>query len=307
MRVVVLGASGMLGSMLVDFLSRDSALEVTATVRGESLARTLKEKVPGVRSRLLDAERCGSAELLEVLNGARWAVNAIGVIKPYVHDDNAAEIYRAVQVNSLFPHVLARAAEQCGCRVLQIATDCVYSGSKGNYVENDPHDALDVYGKTKSLGEVYSSNVFQLRCSIIGPEIKTHVSLLDWFLDQERGTAVNGFTNHQWNGVTTLHFARLCQGIMTAELDLPHLQHVVPAGVVSKCELLQHFAREFQREDLSIQPAEARTVIDRTLNTTNQTLNRRIWACADYDEPPTISRMVQELAHFDHSLGDGQR
>ena len=99
----------------------------------------------------------------------RLGGHAIGVIKPYIRDDDAAAVERALRVNGLFPHILARAAERSGCRVLQIATDCVYAGTIGNYREAAPHDALDVYGKTKSLGEVNSAAVHHLRCSIIGP------------------------------------------------------------------------------------------------------------------------------------------
>ena len=174
MRVVVLGASGMLGSMVLSELAGDGTLEVTGTVRPA-----------------LDAECAGVDDLARLLDGASWAVNAIGVIKPYIRDDEAAAVERAVRVNGLFPHLLARAAERTGCRVLQIATDCVYSGTIGNYREDAPHDALDVYGKTKSLGEVNSPAVHHLRCSIIGPEPKAHVSLLDWFLGPPSGSGLD--------------------------------------------------------------------------------------------------------------------
>src|SRR5260221_7763851 len=230
MKVVVLGPSGMLGSMALRELAGDDALEVTGPVRAA-----------------LDAERAGVDDLARVLDGASWAVNAIGVIKPYIRDDDAAAIERALRVNGLFPHALARAAERVGCRVLQIATDCVYAGTTGNYGETAPHDALDVYGKTKSLGEVYSPAVHHLRCSIIGPEPKAHVSLLDWFLGQPQGAGVRGYVNHSWNGVTTLHFARLCRGIVRHALPLPRLLHVVPAGRVSKFEMLECFARDYDR------------------------------------------------------------
>ena len=302
MKVVVLGASGMLGSMVLDDLSRLPDLEVIGTVRSQEVLESLRRRIPDVRWRTLAAEKCGVSVIATVLEDATWAVNAIGVIKPYIHDDNPVEIERAVRVNSLFPHILAQAAERSDCRVLQIATDCVYSGSKGNYVETDLHDPLDVYGKTKSLGEVYADNVHHLRCSIIGPEPKAHVSLMEWFLGQSKDGTVSGYTNHQWNGVTTLHFARLCRGIISRELDLPHVQHIIPTGLVSKYELLKCFARDFGREDVTINPGQATTVIDRTLATSNEALNRRIWGAAGYDEPPTVAQMVSELAQFDFRL-----
>jgi len=299
MKVVVLGSTGMLGSMALDFLARQSNLKVIGTARNKKAAQKLQTRPRNIQWRLLDAEHCNVKDIRSLLKGASWAVNAIGVIKPYIHDDNAAEVERATLVNALFPHLLAKAAEACGCRVLQIATDCVYSGIKGNYVETDNHDALDVYGKTKSLGEVYSKNVFHLRCSIIGPEPKAHVSLLDWFLRQQNGATVDGFTNHLWNGITTLHFAKVCYGIISSNLPLPHIQHVIPTGKTTKFDLLQLLAKYFKRTDLAINPTEAATAIDRTLGTTNETLNRKLWEVSGLAQPPSIPEMVSELAAYE--------
>jgi dTDP-4-dehydrorhamnose reductase len=220
------------------------------------------------------------------------------VIKPYIHDDNAAEIERALKVNALFPNRLARVAARGGARVVQIATDCVYSGAQGRYTEGAPHDALDVYGKSKSLGEPFVTGTHQLRCSIIGPEPKGFVSLLEWFLGRPRNAEVSGFTNHQWNGVTTFHYARLCQGIISAGLSLPRAQHVVPTGTLSKSEMLSSFARVYDRGDIVIKPVEAKTVIDRTLETDNAVVNAQIWKAAGYEKPPTVPQMIEEMGRL---------
>jgi dTDP-4-dehydrorhamnose reductase len=300
---VVLGASGMLGSMVVDYLAQSGGLDLVATTRKPEHVDRLRAAVPGVRWVGLDAERAGADEVAAALGDAQWVVNAIGVIKPYIKDDNAAQVERATRVNALFPHLLAGAAKASGCRVLQIATDCVYSGQKGRYAEPDPHDALDVYGKTKSLGEVYSPAVHHLRCSIIGPEPFASVSLLHWFIRQPRGAGVNGYTNHLWNGVTTLQFARLCRGAMAdGGLQLPHAQHVVPTGSLSKADMLRCFAREYGRGDVTITPGEAKVVIDRTLSTADEATNRRLWAAAGYAEPPTVPDMIAEMARFNYRL-----
>ncbi len=304
MKVIVLGASGMLGSMVLDTLRRDSGLEVAATARDGALIKKFQARSPGVQWQLLDASGCDIPEIVRVINNATWVINCIGVIKPYIHDDHPAEIERAIRVNAVFPHLLAHAAEQCGAQVLQIATDCVYSGVKGNYSEPDKHDALDVYGKTKSLGEAFSDRVHNLRCSIIGPEPKGHVSLLDWFLHQASNGKVSGYVNHHWNGVTTLHFARLCLGFITKDLRLKHVQHVVPEKMVTKAELLGFFALEYHREDITINPSHADVVIDRTLSTNDEALNRELWSNAGYTEPPTVERMVTELATFDYSFAN---
>jgi dTDP-4-dehydrorhamnose reductase len=296
--VLVLGGSGMLGAMVTDFLARQPGLRVSATVRVEDLKRRCQQALPAVGWRLFDAAAQDPARIEQTLEGQEWVINAVGVIKPYSHDDNAAEVERAVRINALFPHLLARAAEKTGNRVLQIATDCVYSGQKGGYVETDKHDALDAYGKTKSLGEVASKQVCHLRCSIIGPEPKAHVSLLDWFLGQPRGAQVNGFVNHRWNGVTTLHFAKLCHGILTKEIPLSQSLHIIPTGDITKFELLKCFARHYGREDVTICAAEASVVVDRTLATRNAKLNQEAWAAAGHTPAPSVPQMVEELAAY---------
>ena len=121
-----------------------------------------------------------------------------------------------------------------------------------------------MYGKTKSLGEVYGPNVHHLRCSIIGPEAKEPRSLMEWFLGQPTALLSTAFVNHTWNGVTTLHFARLCAGIIKRRVNLPHSQHLIPSGEVTKCEMLEAFARFYGRDDVTVNATEAGVVIDLT-------------------------------------------
>lgn len=249
--ITILGNTGMLGSMVANTWEG----EFTSTNRSQ-----------------LDAEDP------PVFGNSGWIINCIGVIKPYCDD-----VERAIRVNSLFPHCLPP-------KTIQIATDCVYTGKKGNYVETDEHDATDVYGKTKSLGE--ASHIKNLRCSIIGPEVKNHISLLDWFLSQKEA---NGFTNHLWNGITTYHFSKIVQGVIREGVELPHLQHIVPADVATKAQLLQLLAFHFNK-DIPVTEAKASESVDRTLSTNNPDFNKRLWQVAGYDEPPTIEQMIVELA-----------
>jgi len=286
--------------MVVDTFSREPEVDVAATVRKESLLSRWRAFYPAVSWLMLDAESFPEVEVASAVRGFSWVVNCIGIIKPYIRDDRAAEVERAIRVNALFPHLLGRAAGKAGAKVLQIATDCVYSGAKGKYRECDPHDALDVYGKTKSLGEANLPNLHNLRCSIIGPEHKSFLSLLEWFRRQPEKGKVGGFVNHEWNGVTTLHFARLCLGIIRKNLTLPNLQHVVPDGTVSKEALLRHFAVAFGRGDIMIDPVQAKTVVDRTLGTENVEGNLALWKAAGYPTPLSVPQMVEELGkkHF---------
>lgn len=295
--VLVLGGTGMLGSMVTDELARRSGIRVTATWRASS-RNAQPVKIPGVEWFLFDAADPSLEEALLACGHHQWIINCIGITKPLIRDDNPQQIERALRINALLPHAVARFAEVLGARVLQIATDCVYSGAKGGYVETDTHDALDVYGKTKSLGECFSPNMINLRCSIIGPEPKDFKFLLEWFRSQPDGAEVNGFINHKWNGITTLHFARLCAGIIETESQMPHLQHVVPAGVISKAEMLREFAAAYRRPDVHIKDTVAPSVIDRTLSTASPEPNRQLWQAAGYRIPPTVSEMIDEVARY---------
>ena len=292
----------MLGSMIVDVLSRSPELVVTATVREETLRQSARRLIPSIVWQRLDAAEVDSPTDLAVLDGHDWVVNCIGITKPLIRDDRRDEVERAVRINSLLPHMVAARAQALGARVIQIATDCVYSGREGSYREGDAHDPLDVYGKSKSLGEVRQAGVHHLRCSIVGPEPKEYKFLLEWFRRQPRGAQVSGYVNHRWNGVTTLGFAKLCLGVITSNLDLPCVQHVVPSGAASKAEMLQAFARAFHREDITVRPLNAEETVDRTLNTDAPELNRTLWRLGGYPAPPTVPDMIVELSTFPYRM-----
>ena len=273
-KVLVIGATGMLGAAVTEVLTADPAFKVTATTR----------KTFDIDDDL--------ARLDELVRGHQWIVNAAGITKPLIRDDNA------LRINSQFPHALAKAAEAAGAQVIQIATDGVFSGADGPYYEDDPHDAADIYGRSKSLGEVHSPAVIHLRCSIIGPEPAEPKYLLEWLRHQPQSATVYGFTNHWWNGITTLHFARLTAGIARGTIILPPVQHVVPAGVVTKADLLRELARCYKRTDLRIEDAEAPNRVDRTLATRHPGVNAALWRAAGYVQPPSIAHMIEELAAF---------
>jgi dTDP-4-dehydrorhamnose reductase len=281
MKVAILGATGMLGSMVHRYLSQQPGYNLSVSTRY-----------------VFDAENTTVTLLSNLLRGHDYAINCIGIIKPRIDELDPVSVKRAIRVNSLFPHMLAKAAEATNCKVIQIATDCVYSGTTGGYTESSPHDATDVYGKTKSLGEVHSPNVHHLRCSIIGPELKGHRSLLDWFLSQPQGATVKGFTNHRWNGITTLAFAKICRGIMDNNFTCFPLEHIVPGNTVTKAELLSHFAYFYNRLEVSIGEARTPASVDRTLSTEWPSTNEALWYMAGYDRPYTIPEMVEELANY---------
>lgn len=288
-RALVLGATGMLGSTLLREFRRFD-IETIATARDpervDSDARIVR----------FDVERDDVDEVLAELSPGDYVINCIGVIRHLMRDDVAADRRRAVDVNSAFPYRLAAAAGARGLHVIQIATDCVYSGSTGWYSEAAAHDATDVYGQSKSLGEVPSENVLNLRCSIIGPEVGSSTSLLEWVLAHPQGAKLNGYTDHLWNGVTTSAFARVAAAIVKAGDRLAGTHHLVPADAVSKAELVRLIAAAWGRDDLTVEDVTTARPIDRTLSTLDPDLSRRLWLQAAYPEPPSIAEMIAEQA-----------
>ncbi len=189
-----------------------------------------------------------------------FIVNCIGIIKPFM----AQSLINAITINSLFPRKLALWCKEHTIKLLHITTDCVYSGFKGSYVESDPHDALDDYGKSKSLGEPVE-DCMVLRTSIIGEEIHKDASLIAWAKSQ-KGQNINGFTNHLWNGVTTNQYAKCCQQIIEQNLYEAGLFHVFAKDVVSKYDMMHIFNDVFNL-GMTVNPFEANPPCDRSLAT----------------------------------------
>jgi dTDP-4-dehydrorhamnose reductase len=276
----------MLGRMVADVLGQNPELNVTSAARRPSGGNVIS----------FDAEH-DSVEPLIVDGRHEWIINAVGVIEPRIDESDPASVARAIAVNAAFPHRLAAAARQQRARVIQIATDGVFSGSSAPYDEAARHDADGVYARSKSLGEVRASNVVELRCSVIGPEDPPARSLLGWALSQPPGGRIPGYTNHRWNGLTTLSFAKLCEGVILERgLNLPSPLHVVPGDAVTKAELLRLAVSAFGRDDVTVGDEPAPVAVDRTLATRHPEANRRLWSAAGYSEAPRIAAMVAELA-----------
>lgn len=306
-KVLVLGGSGMLGSMVCDYLESTGRYDISATVRTEKLLERCKSKLPGV-SWLYDniCRTNTTVNMFSLINlklnkleHIDYLINCIGITKPYCKDTDAEQVENAIYINSLMPHSLGEYANRNNFTILQIATDCVYSGKEGLYTEDSPHDPIDVYGKTKSLGESYLSSLKNLRCSIIGPEFKSQSYLLEWVLMQETRTEISGFANHNWNGLTTLHFAKIIDGIMHKNIELGHLQHIVPADILNKYELVSLFAKYFNKS-ITINKVDAPIAIDRTLSTNNKEMNEKLWKAAGYRKAPSLEEMIRELSEYNY-------
>lgn len=208
-----------------------------------------------------DVRDLASVERLLTASRPRVVVNCAGVVK---QREEAADAEVSVAVNALFPHALARMARGFGGRVLHVSTDCVFSGERGGYREDDPCDARDLYGRSKALGELREGDVVTVRTSIVGRQLSGTSSLLEWFLAQP-GPAVPGFTGVFFSGVTTIELARVLAALAGTWASLRGLYHVAGPRI-SKRDLLTLFRDAFGRS-VEIEP-DPRLVIDRSLDGT---------------------------------------
>jgi len=279
-RLLILGGDGMLGHQLLKSLRPRHETRVTLRGALESYADCGLFDAGNAFDRLPsdDLERLG--ELL-----ARFRpdviVNAIGVVK---QREAAHDPIESLEVNSLFPHRLARLARRAGARLIHFSTDCVFSGRRGLYAESDPPDAEDLYGRSKLLGELSGAGCLTLRTSIIGRELRRRLSLVEWFLAQ-RGT-VHGYRRAIYSGFTTLEMARILERIISGDPAASGLWHVA-SEPISKYALLLLLKR-YYRLDTEVQPDET-FVCDRSLD------SRRFRAEFRYT-PPGWEQMIAELA-----------
>ena len=280
MRVLVFGPTGMLGHEMVK-VSRGKGFEVTTSGRSDS-------------DFFFEVGVSDFSELR--LQGFDYIVNCIGLITHNIDESDPQSVVSATLLNAEFPRRLADFAEENGSRLIQIATDCVFSGSKGGYVETDTHNATDVYGMTKSAGEIESPNSMHIRASIVGRERSGRKSLLEWVIGQPKNAKAPGFTDRLWNGVTTTAFAKVVAGVISGDAFSSGVSHLVPKDRVSKFELVSMIASALGRSDLEITPSESGLAKDLTLATDHPEVNLGLWQAAGYRELPTIKELIAEIA-----------
>lgn len=260
-RVLVLGATGMLGHVFFKQLGYSGQFEVAGTVRsrtGLEMAFTADERrclYDGV-----DAEHFDS--LIRVFGQVRphAVLNCIGIIKQL---PSAKDPMASLSLNALFPHRLARLCEASGSRLIHVSTDCVFRGDRGNYRESDTSDADDLYGRTKFLGELHGAHCLTLRTSVIGHELTNNVSLVDWFLSQNGRT--RGYTKAIYTGLSTIEMAELLIRHVLPNERLNGL-YQVSSTPIAKYDLLRLIAARYGKV-IEIEPF-AGVAIDRSLDST---------------------------------------
>ena len=286
-KVLILGGSGMIGAGLAEAL-QFASIDVEVTSRS---AQPI-ERIPGVIVHRFEANTDSLEDLVRPFEPGDFIINCIGMVKSLILDDDRESRDSAVYLNTNFPAELAAFAEEHQLRVIQMATDCVYSGRTGAYSESSAHDALDVYGKTKSLGEVPSRAVMNLRVSVIG---KGSQGLYHWVASQEPGATINGYLDHEWNGITSVEYGRIIAGIVCDDLFSAGVHHIVPTGSVNKNELVHLIAANAGRHDLQIVPVNSGKPVDRTLSTNDPEFNAKLWAAAGRSTLPSVAELVAEI------------
>jgi dTDP-4-dehydrorhamnose reductase len=261
-KILIIGANGMLGSALLKYFCNKNNFFVGGTVRNINLLEELAQKKNCQIYEGVDAKNYDS--FLEVFKKFKpnIVINCIGITKQ-VADINQNKPKDIIYINSFLPHYLANLSNKYKSRFIHMSTDCVFSGKEGNYKESDIADATDLYGRSKLLGETYYENSIILRTSLIGHELSSHQSLLDWFLSQKEN--IKGYKEAIFSGFPTCEVARIIDEYIIPISTLRGLYHV-SSEPISKYDLLFLVKKIY---DHKINIIENNTIkINRSLNST---------------------------------------
>lgn len=282
-KILVLGASGMLGNAVYRTFATSPGFDVVGTVRSASSKIALPDGASGRLLAGVDVEQSDS--LIAAFEQVRpdIVINCIGLVKQLAA---ANDPLVTLPINSMLPHRLARLSALVDARLIHVSTDCVFTGAKGNYLESDTPDALDLYGRSKLLGEVDYPNAVTLRTSIIGTEMNSAHGLVGWFLAQS-GT-VKGYAKAVFSGLPTAVLAQVMRDHVIPNPVLRGVWHV-SAAPIDKYALLKLVAAEYGR-DTDIVSDEA-LVIDRSLDST------RFRAATGWT-PPSWPELIATMRQF---------
>ncbi|WP_088103467.1 SDR family oxidoreductase [Halalkalibacter urbisdiaboli] len=267
MDILILGGKGMAGHMLKQYLEKKTKYNVYYTSRDRN----------DVDAIFLDVRNQENVRnVIEELK-PDIVINAIGILNKAANENSE----QSILVNGVLPHQTANLLEHYGGKLIQISTDCVFSGKEGNYKENDLPDGTTMYAKTKELGEVKSDRHLTIRTSIIGPELKDDgIGLFLWFMKQSG--KIKGYRNVLWNGVTTLELAKAIEQFI--EQNITGLYHLCTHDKISKYELLKQIQSVFHKTDVVIEPDDE-IKLDRTLKNTRTDF--------DYSTPSYQEQLVE--------------
>lgn len=268
-KILLLGATGLIGHQVYFQLNANKNFLVSSFARQRKISDNTV---------LLDARDECLLEKVIVDSNPDVIVNCMGVLIAEANRDPKNAIY----LNAYIPHHIKSIANALDAKLVHISTDCVFSGKKGLYTENDIRDADDTYGRTKTLGEVTESPHVTLRTSVVGPEIKEGEELFHWFMSQEG--SIKGFTKSYWSGVTTLELAKAVEWAI--EKDIQGLYHITNGIPITKYELLMLF-KKYTNKEIDIKRVEGK-VTDKSFLDTRKEIDYTI---------PSYEKMISEMIH----------
>ena len=282
-KLIVLGATGLLGSTLLKYFSKQSNIKCYGIIRKNSDIDKIKN-IKNVKLYKIDYKNQNN--IIKVFNKIKpnLIINCIGVVKQLTHKNQLSEIIR---INSFLPHYLTELANvKSKTRFIQFSTDCVFSGTKGKYKETDFPGAQDIYGRSKLLGELTYPNTLTLRTSIIGHELQTKYSLLSWFLDQKK--PIKGYKNAIFSGLTALEIAKFLDKFIIPNKKLNGMYHL-SGNTISKYELL-NLVKSVYKKDIKI-------IIDKKVKI-NRSLNSNLIQKHTGYKPRNWTKLIQEMFEF---------
>ena len=282
-RLLILGSTGLLGSTLLNYFSKQNNFKCFGAVR-KKLDIIKFKNIKNVKFYEINYENEKNISKLFNKIKPNLIINCTGVVKQLAHKNRLSEIIR---VNSFLPHYLAEIANlKKKVRFIHFSTDCVFSGKRGKYQEIDFPDSQDIYGRSKLLGELTYSETLTLRTSIIGHELKTKYSLLNWFLDQKK--SVNGYKNAIFSGLTSLEIAKILHKYIIPNANLRGMYHL-SGKAISKYDLLNIIKRIYKK-DIKI-------ILDRKVKI-NRSLNSNILQKQIGYKPRNWNKLIQEMFDF---------
>jgi len=288
LKLLILGSTGMLGHKLVQCLS--PYFDTYSTIRGKFAS--IEKYGIFARERIIENVEATDPVILERIVAELSpdvVINAVGVVKQV---PSAKDVISTLELNSILPQRLAILSKKYGFRLIHFSTDCVFDGGRGMYTEQDTPNALDLYGKSKQLGEVSQENVLTIRSSIIGRELNSSHGLVEWFLSN-RGASVFGYSTAIYSGFPTVVVADIIRDLIVRHPDLSGVHHIA-SEPINKYELLG-LVDEFYDAAIEIEPSD-QLVIDRSLD--GSAFNALTGFRPD-DWPTMIQKMAADTTPYD--------
>lgn len=274
-KILILGSAGMAGHVIKSHLSLyNEKFEIYDIARSELYLKP---------SHLLDVTNFNELHNLITNLKPDFIINCVGILNKTAEENPDL----AILINSYLPHFLEKETKNTQSKIIQISTDCVFSGAKGGYIESDFKDGVGFYSQSKSLGEVINNKDLTIRTSIIGPELNSSgIGLLHWFLNQKND--ISGYSAAFWSGVTTLELAKFIHNVITTNTELTGVFHLTNNLKIDKYSLLKLFQNIFNLNTFKVHSSDKYQIDKSLINT----YNKNVFSVSDYET------MIHEMRKF---------